>query len=396
MSAARKWQYKKPRKGMENNKDYSVLFVNPVQRVSAQGRHLQNYMILNPMTGEVLPGQPKNKNREDSVGANYGFLINFQSRKLVTGLDEVVPNEFYKLEPYQISIEHSLDYDEWKNILEKVVESEKIKLQTLYEIKAGTSPGYYTNELKNIPLFNSIQSIKGGNDMPYLAGFSVTLYPRPNRFTDETPRSRLAIQVLKNNPRIAKSASEVNPDLHDFYISEENEAQKVRNEKKKLVKKAYYHLATLEQEATSFRRYQIASLCTLADGTPLINGDVSETKVEDALNSYISEDNGDFKRNSEKFIELCELSKTKQGSDKLNIMYLIRQAQNNNIIVARDGYFVWMKMQDKPNVGRFTDYDKMVAFFLKEWKNYIPQDSEVTNWYAELEREVKIRGVRMD
>ena len=79
------------------NQEITTLFVNPVPRISAQGRHKQVYTVINK-TGETIPFTGMSKNKEFGVPSEYSFRLNTTSNKLITGLDKMIDNPFKDLE----------------------------------------------------------------------------------------------------------------------------------------------------------------------------------------------------------------------------------------------------------------------------------------------------------
>jgi len=51
---------------MKSSKDVTIIFVNPVPRISAQGRHKQVFTMIGK-TGELVPTTGMQKNKEFGV-----------------------------------------------------------------------------------------------------------------------------------------------------------------------------------------------------------------------------------------------------------------------------------------------------------------------------------------
>lgn len=380
--------------------DQTILYVNPVPRQSAQGRHLQQYLTLNPSTGEIRPsdrGQMQ-KVAEDSVTHSYSFPINPTTSRLETGLDVLIVNPFKGFTGADIMSEYTLS-PEWLTVIDSLVEQDKIKKQTYFEILAGVEPDLYTSKITGGTVFSkgwSSADWKDSQERSYLQTFKVILYPRPNRFTSETPRGRLALELVKIHNKIANSKDIYNPNLHNFFVSEENESQRRENDKRKLVTEAHYYSYKLQSQETPFRRYQVAITLKDAANHSIVKGDVSDERVVNAIDKFIEDSNPKQYENIEKFLEISKGMETVKGIERFKVQYLIQQAFNSNVLSANDGYILWHSKADKANVSKFTDETKLLTFLLKEFKKYNPKEKEGTNWYKELYDEVKAKGIKLD
>ena len=381
---------------MKNQKDYTILFVNPVPRTSAQGRHLQQFMILDPSNGDLRPSRKSamNKVAEDDTTHCYEFPMNGNTHRLETGLDTLFKNPFKDMDASEISSTYSLGV-EWQEPLKEVVKQNKITRQMYFEILANVAPGFYTSEIIGGTIFNEgWRNAAKKAPKNYLQKFKIHLYPRPNRFASDTPRGRLAMELIKMHPSIAPSLELANTSLHNFYISEENEAEVRINEKRDKIAEANYYYYTFKQKETPLKRYQLAILLKDAHGHTVVKGELSDDKVTHALNTYISETSPRQMDNVEYFIEKCTLLESSEGSERFEIEYLIQQAYNTNVMTNMDGYIIWHSQKDKSNVSKFTDVNKLISFLLSEYKK--DDDSDTNNWYNTLLKELKLKGVRID
>ena len=367
----------------------SVMFVNPVKRVSAQGRHKQVYSYINS-AGQLIPVKGMDKTKEFGVELQLSFPYDEFNRKLITSLEGLVFNPLKGEDPKAVLSRYNLG-PSWNSIIETLVTSDKIKEQHLYEIWAGVDYDTYTSNVK-YSLFNKPFGLKDYPEPTFLQTFYVTLYPKPNRFTDETPRGRLAMKLLKLHRKVANSLNEVNTAIHDYYISEENESEKIQNQKDKIIDEAVYNLFKLKREYNRYQIYKVASILTTNYGQPIINGTVSDEVIERELNKYIKDSKEHQFDNIDKFMNLINLSETVEGSEKIHIMYFIQQALNNNVIAIRDGYYVWHSQVSVPNMYKFSDYEKLVNRLLEEYRTY-NEETDVTNYYGILKKELLAKGV---
>jgi hypothetical protein len=373
------------------NQALKTIFVNPVPRISVQGRDRQTYTIINPKTGETMVTKSMNKTKEFGVGSEYSFPYNPTTNRLETGLDVSVTNPFYKLSVEETMEKYNLRHS-WMEPLTKLVEQSEIKKQTLLEIKHDVEPGHYTSAIAgNATIFNATKSTKIPESHNYLQHFKIILYDGPNRFTDETPRGELAIELINLHKKIAKTKQEINTARHDYYISEENEAEQEKSRKQDIINDAIYNLVKLQKEAGSYKNYQTAILLTTEQNQPLIKGDAVPERVKNELSAYISNDTKYQIDNVEKFNRLLKLLDDKEGRERFNIMYLVQQAINTNIIGIKDGYYIWYSKAGTPNIYKHSNYDKFVSLLVAEFKN--ANDESVTNWYNDLYNEVKSKNI---
>lgn len=375
---------------MKSQSDTTVLYVNPVPRISAQGRHKQVFTIIGK-TGELIPTAGMQKNKEFGVPSEYSFPYNHLTNKLQTGLDKMVANPFKGLEPDYIVETYSLS-QEWLKHLESIVKQDTIKLQTKFEIYDNVSYDHYTNDIAGgMTIFNT-PNIKAANIAPpnFLQTFKIILYDKPNRFTDETPRGRLAIALIKIHPKIAANKNAANASVHDWYISEENEAQAEKLKKQTLIEDAIAAWVGLRNSSSPFTIYQFGCLLTWHDNRNVLKGTVNNETAKTFISEYLNDTTTYQMENIQKFMKLYDLFTT--GSDRFHVMYLIQQAINTNIIKISDGYYVWHSKAATPNMYKHTDYDKFVSLIQQEFNTYNPDDRTINNWYKDLFEEVQSKG----
>lgn len=371
-----------------------TVYVSPVPRIGTQGRDKQSFSFIDPKTKELITTKHMNKTRELGATVELSFPINYQKNRLETGLDVMIPNPFFKLTPQDVMEANNLSHH-WREHLEKIVESPEIKKQTYYEILDDVQPDFYTSEIAGETIFSGTRNFKDLKEPTFLQKFKIILYDGPNRFTDDTPRGRLAIECIKINGKIANSKKEINSAFHLFYISEENEAEMEKARKQDIIIDASWELAELRNKSTEFKNYQVAILLTNYQGRPILKGTSSSDKTKRTLSEYISESSSQMD-NINKFMKIVDLLKTKEGRKRFEIMYLIQQAVNTDVITIRDGYYVWNSKSGTPNMYKHPNYDKFVSLLQAEMDNYNPEDRSIANWYGDLYDEVKSRGIRFE
>lgn len=384
---------------MKNQKGIYTIFVNPVPRISPQGRNRQIYTVLDPETGEMKPGRSMNKTRETGTTYEIGFLRDRKNpQKLKTGLDEELDNELYFKgeDPERIITKYNLDRKQWGVILQDIVEAETITKQTCYEILAGVDPGDYTPVCKANSIFGMTNSTDTKQKPGYLETFKIILYDKPNRFSSDTPRGRLAIECVKNNPKVANSYSEMNTTRHDFYISEENEQEIKVRKRNKIVEDAIYDMINIRRNYSPYRVYQFASLLLDSAGKPIVKGKVSQAVVEDQLSAYIRNKTNSQMDNINKFNELKDCFENSDCANRFEVKYMVRQAINTNVMSIRDGFVLWNTKKGIEEHYKFNSLDAVERFLTKEYEVWNPKDPDISNAFGDLYEELKLKDVWLE
>ena len=367
----------------------TTIFVNPIPRISAQGRHKQMF-VVQQTTGEFMPTAGMGKNKEFDVPSEYSFRLNTSTNKLITGLDKMIENPFKGLDPSNILEDYSLSQD-WLSQLQQIVKQDQIKLQTKYEIIDNVGYNFYTSDVA-YNMFSS--NWKANIDKPknFLETFKIILYDRPNMFTDETPRGRLSLALIKNHPKIAKTKIEGNTAVHDWYISEENEAQMEKAKKRFIIQDAIKTWGNLSDSTTPYIIYQLASLLKTHDGSSIVRGKMNDATVREKVSDYIFESSSSQLENIEKFTKVASMLSNKEDKQRFQAMYLIQQAINTDVVGVRNGFFIWHSKSALDNIYKHTSYDAFVSTIQREYGNYNPKDKDVANWYKDLFDEVTNKG----
>lgn len=370
------------------------IFVNPVERISPQGRHKQVYAVTTSQG--IMPTVSMKKSKELGTTAEFQFPPNPETGKLQTGLDVSINNYMLKDMDVQDVMEQYNLQESWRPIIEKLVKSDTISKQTWFEIKHGVEPDFYTSNLKYSITSLPSDMRKWGDEKTYLQKLKLILYPRPNMLTNETPRQELLMEMVKVLPQIANDKASSNSAYHDWYISEENETELENARKAEIVEKATYHLYKLKHEGGNYRAYQTLVCLTDKRGKSIGYGDLSAEAVSNMLTKHIAEKSDEQMDNISQFTKLIEMQNDIEGAAKFKVLYLVQQALNVNVLASRENRFVWHSKAGDPSVYDLgSNFDKVVAFFLKEYKEYNP-DSELTNWYEVLMDEVGAKGVWLE
>lgn len=373
-------------------KNHTILFVSPVPRIPTQGRDKQRFMVKDPKTGEVIPGKSLNKTRADGTTVTLPFLIDHQRNKYITGLDELIPNPFFGLKESEVLSTYNLS-SKWSELIPKIITQPQISRQTHFEIVDGVDPDFYTSSVKHGTMFSfkphQLNKL-ADQERSYISQFNIVLFDRPNRFVDDTPRQKMAIQLIKNHPSIAPNRELANPAEHLFYISEENEAEMEKMRKQDILDAVAHAKYELINKSSEFLAYKVVSLLTNKNEQPIIKGAMNRDGVKQALNNYIN-DRSSQMENIRKFNDVLELLKTPEGKQRFEVKYLVQQALNTGVMRNSDGFIVWVSRSATQNVYKWTDYERLINFILADMVIYDPmnEDPTITNWYGELFKEVK-------
>jgi hypothetical protein len=375
-------------------KNHITLFVSPVPRIATQGRDRQVFTVIDPKTRELKTTKSMNKTRETGTSVTLKFPLDVYSGRYVTGLDELVPNPIYQMDPENVFSTYNLS-PKWLEIIDKVVKQSQISRQTYFEILDNVDPDYYTSLAKNGTMLNfqPSQLLSKDREPSFIERFSVEFFDRPNRFVDDTPRQRMAIQLCKVHNKIAKSKNESNPVEHWFYISEENEAEMEKMRKQDIIDLSIAEKVKLFTESSEFMAYKVGSLLTTRQDHPIVKGNTTKDGVKQAINNYLNDRTYQME-NIDKFNGITELLKSPEGRLKFEVKYLVQQGLNTRVLDNRDGYLIWNSRSAEKNIYKWTDYEKFISFLVSEMLVFDPQvENPVTNWYNELYKEVKAKNV---
>jgi len=374
-------------------KNHTTLFVSPVPRTASQGRDRQVFTVIDPKTKQLTTTRSMNKTREVGTSVTLKFPLDTYSGRYITGLDELVANPIYSLDAETVFSTYNLS-PKWQDIIPKLVRQAQISRQTYFEILDNVDPDYYTTLAKSGTMLSFQPSQLLNRESTFIERFSVELFDRPNRFVDDTPRQRMAIQLIKVHNRIAKSKMEANPVEHLFYISEENEAEMEKMRKQDIIDEANFEKIKLQKEASDFVNYKVASLLTTYQDRPIVKGATSKDGVKQAINNFLN-DKSHQMENIQKFNDVVTLLKSAEGKQRFEVKYLIQQGLNHKVLENRDGYLVWISRSADKNIYKWTDYEKFVSFIVSEMIIFDPE-GELTNWYNELFQEVKSKNAWLE
>lgn len=367
-----------------------VIWVNPVPRISYQGRHKQVYTIQTN-TGEVIPTRVMNKIKEDGVPTLYQFPADHNSGRLLTNLGKERENPFKGLTVEELRVKYNIPVEWSDEKLDIITKQNLITRQLYYELKHGRVPGFYTDKMTFSMLHPSVTPV----EKTFLERLTLSLDPRPNRFSNDTPRQEMLMEMIEVLPAIAQTKSLANSAFHSWYISQENEDEEDRQRKNDIIERATYNLYKLKHELGAFRTYQIAIVLKDYRNEPILVGDVSSERVNNILSEYVTTDSDHQMVHIDRFMKAIDEISTKDGIQKFYIKYLVQQAINTNIISIRDSFYVWHSQSGTGNMYKFDSLDALVNRLYMEFEAYDGEDT-LTNYFGILLKELQTKGVKTD
>lgn len=382
---------------MKNNT--RKVWVNPVERISPQGRDRQPYQIIDK-AGNIRNTTNLKKTREPDTGVVYSFPFNSKNGKLYTGLNELVINPYHGMDVVDLSQMFEV-HREYSDLLSSFVKKERITRQELLELQHGKAPGEYHNGT-GFTMFQPPTNIadfdKGKGE---LAKLRLVLYPRPNAFKSGTIGSDLKIAMidaLVKAGKIAKSKDLANPAIHEFYVSEDNEEETNMAKKRDFIEDAISKLVKLKKESPYFKAYQFATILRTKGNQTLIKGESTPERVKTVLSDFISDNNSNQMEHVSRFTKLWDLSVTPEGADKVMVYYTVQQALNTGVLMYRENQYIWPSKSGTPDMYNLgTSFEKISNFFLKEMNTPIPKGKKiVTNFYQDLVDEVKSKNIKFE
>jgi hypothetical protein len=382
---------------MKNNT--RKVWVNPVERISPQGRDRQTYQIIDK-SGNIKNTTNLKKTREPDTGVVYSFPFNTKSGKLYTGLSELVINPYHEMSEIDISQMFEIHRD-YIDLLPKFLKKERVTRQELLELKHGKAPNDYHNG-SGFTMFSAPTDMKNFDQgKGELAKLRLILYPRPNALKTDTIGSELKIAMvdaLVKAGKIAGSRDLANPSIHEFYVSQDNEEETNLSKKRDLIEAAVYKLVKLKNESPKFKSYQFATVLRTKQSQTLVKGESTPERVKSVLSDYLSDTNSDQMEHVDRFSKLWDLSVTPEGADKVMVYYTLQQAINTGVILYREKQYLWpnkSSTRDMYELG--NSFEKISLFFLKEMNTSVPKGKKVvTNFYQDLLDEVKAKNIKFE
>lgn len=376
---------------MKSDIEIKRIIVKPVPRESVQNRQSQTYHRLNLRTKQTEAVATMNKNKAKNAADELTFELDKTGSKYKTGLEERVANPFKGFDKQKLILRYNLS-DEWNKFIDDIVESDYISLQTNYEILDGVDPNFYTSKVTTKKIPGSI--FRDPNSEPsFIENFRYVLYDRANIITNESIRGRFGQLLVKNNSRVAEDKT-YNPNVHFFYIAEENEEQVEQLKKDDLVNEAIFKLVSLERDYPGKVLEQFSKILTNSQGIPLIKGEVPMPTVRANLNNYIKGNSRDWAKNIEKFNFLYSLFK--DNKERYHLEYVIQEAINTNVMSINNGYIFWHSMLNNPTLYKWDKKEKLIEYLSVELEKYNPKEKDMENAYQNLITELSNKGIKVE
>lgn len=359
--------------------------VKPVFRTSAQNR--QDYYHRVGSTAV-----PSGRTRGRDVKIKFSFVRNSSGTKLMTGMDDLVINPYYEKELSDLP-PGLRPRGEWEQRYDSIKDKEKITRQMLLEIRHNQPKGTYTSNV-TIPMMSQMIPVATDHIPTALESYSLYLDDDLHVFEAGTIEGDLAIQLVQNHPKIAKTKDEINQDFHDFYIS--NVEEELIEENRKTDK--FMELVAAGQDVLDnmdpFILYQIAIVLKLFKRKPTV------TALRATMQKYVTDkarnEQGSLDQRHADFMALYKLAKgDHEARARLYMMYLVRQAINEQIFVLNKGNYFWPSQRAYDNWYRLGSNEKVIIDrFLKEYLIYDPELDE--NFFFALETEVDQRNLQIE
>lgn len=363
-----------------------TIIVKPVPRISAQNRH--EYYYRDGETA-IPAGRTKARNASD----RYGFVSAKDGKNLKTGMDKIIVNPYYNKSIDELP-ENIRPKGEWEMEYASLVNTEKITLQTYLEIVHNQPKGTYSS-VRTMPDMTKMTPLKKEHVSSFLEEFGYRLVDGTNIITSGTPDSDLALLVLENHPKIAKSKEEVNPDIHNFYIANVEEELMEQTRQKDRFMELVAAGQDLLDNMNPFAAYQMGIILKLFKGKPTV------TSVRKVIQEYVTTqtrtEKGSFEERFKDFMGIYNLLKgDTEERAKVYVMYLVRQAINESLFHISKGVYFWVSQRDNENwYSLGSSFNVIIDRFVQEYMVYDP-DVIPENFFAYLEEEVSRKNLQVN
>lgn len=376
------------------------IVVKFVPTESPYRRQQQPVRVFDPLQKRfVETGSTSGKRKPSNVTETLRFAPSRRTGRYLTGLEELIPNHLKSSTVIDIRGKYNLS-DKWDKYLEEIVKQDSISRQRYYEILDGAEPEFYTPivpaSIRNSQ--NTVFRTSSAGDQTFIERFELTLYEGSNVFTTETQRGRLAIQLLRNHPEVARTRDVMNRDIHRFYIAEEDEEARDRIEVSRKENDAIEAFNTLVRKHNPVRLYQFG--VTLG----VVRGAVSESAVYDQLDRYIknkvtTNERVEKMAKLEKFLDLYEI--LDKNFNLFISKFMVKQAMNISLIYPDAGRLVWKTQRENPALASWKDEELLAGYLATELDKYEPDENKrkkvhQDNGFATMRENLSALGVKID
>lgn len=280
---------------------------------------------------------------------------------LLTGLDKVVNNPYYKT---QKDLPKEFDY---------LKEQETATLQEILEVKHKRPKGYYTNRA-----WQPSDGYKGEN-LTFFQKFKVALNDGATILDLSNPLEEISYYLLKASPKVAESNKPEDRQKKpkaDFYIADKNESIQEKFTKKKL----YNEAATKLNDPKFTPSYQRKLTKILG----LIKGDATTIPDEQIylfLDTFIEDGLKGKEDNLNQFLDTYKLTQSAEGRNELEALVLLEDLVTYRLVSDSRGTYTWISKQIVIGQRKAEAVD-----FLLDPKKQPERD--------ELERQLKAKLIR--
>ena len=203
-------------------------------------------------------------------------------------------------------------------------------LQEYLENKWNKPPGYFSNQAAS-------RNYKGdGSDLGYYYQTAWTLVDGTTVLDTNTMDGELGYYVMLASSRVANSEQEWKTHKWPkamWYIALENESAELRFTKNQNKSKAY---AALESpDFTDRYKRTIVTMLNLVNA----KSEVTAHNVYNLLTDFIETNSS---TNLDKFLNLYKMLKTKDGKEKLEVMWILKLAEDLRIIHSKQDVWTWV------------------------------------------------------
>ena len=376
--------------------EIKTFVIRPVERSSFQGRNLQRVVTKDSKTGTVLSEHTMNKTKAvmqdgQSCTDNLGFRRPERNRNIYdAGLSENIPNPFYEkkaddrdMAAAKLMTEYSL-HEDWRPIVKSIVGSKTLTKQQELEIRfMGQQPPGSLTEMLPMDRLTSFRGIIDPKaTRTHLMNFRLILFDRSNLFKTDNLRGCLAWQLANRHPKIAKGLEDINPAVHNWYIAEEYEDEKIAQMTNDLVDEAIFRLVSLKRKYPSTEVLEenvlffIGSLLEDTNYKPVFKGKVTAGRLNELINSYlkIKGTPETIKFHIQGFNTI--LDTFENNVELFYAKYLVRQGLNTQVFQINNSKVYWLSKKDSPEVYNFTSMSALEKFVYQEMQSpestYLP------------------------
>ena len=241
-----------------------------------------------------------------------------------------------------------ISYTPWKED-GKVVKDKStgldLKLQDKFEKEFNLESGFLTNRP-----WRKGDSLKS-SDMTYFQKKSWTLNDGCTIFDLSNFDDLMGYYVMLDSKFVANSERELLSNKWPFathYIALENENEEIKYKRTQSKSMAFARLHDADFTPSAKRKF--ISILNLSSATTVL----TDEQVHNILYSYIESSNFRPGNNIEKFNDLFEKLKTKDGKDYIYAAYLLKKAVDARIIVEKQDTYTWVRPQGAVELGVST------------------------------------------